>query len=150
MAALLMHQSKHVHVSCSCRQGHALTWWPGGLSSREGCSRPSDHMSSLEMSHKTSLSTPKGRAGQMPSPLSLPCALSPFACFKANLRFVFIKNSEVTNTDHRLEKDSLLLTVPRGAHLCCVCRATWGSTRVSQEAKRVRGKCKQEPLVQFL
>lgn len=59
-------------------------------------------MPSLEISHKTGLSTTKGRAGQMPSPLSLPCALSPFDYFKANLGFVFITYSEVTNTDNRL------------------------------------------------
>ena len=40
--------------------------------------------------------------------------------------------------------------IPRIRMHSTSCRATWGSTRVSQEAKRVRGKCKQEPLLWFL
>ena len=47
-------------------------------------------------------------------------------------------------------KEALLLTVPKGRGHIMPCRATRGSTRVSQEAQGARGEYGPEPLLWFL
>ena len=53
----------------------------------------------------------------MPSPLTLPCALAPFACLKMNLGFVFIRYGEVTDTETTAFKRRVYYS-QEGAHLC--------------------------------
>ena len=71
--------------------------------------------------------------------------------FKCTRKFVFISGMmRVTDQEMTaIEKNHLLLTVPKKRVTFHQCEATWGSTRIGQKAEGMRGKHEQKALLWF-